>query len=182
MKEKIETLLQLGAEQFVHINGSLMKHLSGTQELLIGWDAPTEVCDAGLYHAIYGPDGLGGNLLSLEQRDQVAQTIGNAAESLVYLYCACDKAFVLPQLGRSAPVVFRDRFTGEEYELSARSLTDFCEILAANELDVCSSSADKSLLHSERTRALLQAFLPHVRARAKACLESVLHDAQLAST
>ncbi|GAL33384.1 hypothetical protein JCM19240_2080 [Vibrio maritimus] len=55
--------------------------------------------DAGLFHAAYGTAGFDDNMVSLSQRHEIAGVIGEEAESLVYLYCSCDREEVFAQFG-----------------------------------------------------------------------------------
>jgi len=74
-----------------HSGRSLYKHLLGTYELLIEWDAPTNLCIAGLFHSIYGTMSFKSNILTLEVRGELQKLIGKEAEKLVYLYCIMDR-------------------------------------------------------------------------------------------
>jgi hypothetical protein len=51
---KLLALKDLGVGEFAHLNGTLEHHLLGTCKLLMEWNNPEYVCDAGLYHAVYG--------------------------------------------------------------------------------------------------------------------------------
>lgn len=148
MNEKLQKLTELGADDFKHISGPMIQHLIGTYNLLRSWGASTMLCDAGLFHAVYGPAGLNGGLLSISRRSEIAGVIGEQAEALVYFYCSCDKTFVLPQIGRETEIMFRDRFTSDEFWISEISLADFCELTVANELDVARGKA-KEVYSSE---------------------------------
>ena len=95
-----------------HIDGVLIDHLFGTQELLKEWNASGALHKAGLYHATYGTSGFNSILISDEKRDEVAQIIGNEAEEIVYLYCACDRDYFWPQIGVAVEPQYKNRFTG----------------------------------------------------------------------
>src|SRR4051812_20950107 len=58
-------LLALGADHFPHVAGSLAPHLSRTAALLQQWGNRPALCLAGLYHAVYGTDGIVGSLVAL---------------------------------------------------------------------------------------------------------------------
>ncbi len=51
-------------------------------------------------------------LMDLSRRFEVATMVGADAETLVYRYASCDRAWVYPRLSAAAQVEFRDRFTG----------------------------------------------------------------------
>jgi hypothetical protein len=138
LDEKFAALASLGAGDFAHINGSLEEHLIGTHARLEAWGAHGVLLDAALFHAAYGTDHFGDNMVSLEQRGRIAEIIGKEAEALVYLYCACDRTYTWPRIGTEDPVRFRDRFADEIIDMPADELRDFCELTVANENDIAS--------------------------------------------
>ncbi|OUS29768.1 hypothetical protein A9Q99_08030 [Gammaproteobacteria bacterium 45_16_T64] len=140
MKSIFQQLQALGVGEFVHLHGSLEMHLRGTYDLLTEWGANTALCEAGLYHAAYSTAGFEGALASHEQRDRVIDIIGEQAEQIVYMYCACDRDVVFSRIGKQQPVFFKDRFTQEEYELSVEQWKQFCELTVANELEISRNS------------------------------------------
>ena len=142
MDKKFKQLSELGAGDFEHIDGVLIDHLVGTQALLKKWNASPILQDAGLYHAAYGTAGFSKNLVSLEQRDMISGIIGKKAEEIVYLYCSCDREYFWPQFSHIDNPVFRNRFTDQQYQLSQRQLLDFCELTAANELEIANNSQE----------------------------------------
>lgn len=129
-------LRALGAAEFAHVHGTLERHLHGTERLLRLWGNREAVCIAGLYHAVYGTDGITGRLVGLDARNAIAEVIGVEAEALAYLYGACDRERYHPRIGTPAQQVFVDRFTATSYAISAPTLRDFCEITVANELEL----------------------------------------------
>jgi hypothetical protein len=143
IKEKMHALKDLGVGEFGHLNGSLESHLSGTYELLMEWNNPEYICDAGLYHAVYGTQpmkrlGIRHKEFSPSDRPKIREIIGEKSEQLVYLYGACDRDYFYPQIG-SPMAVYRDRHTGEARELDPETLKDILEITIANELEICMS-------------------------------------------
>jgi hypothetical protein len=109
---------------------------------LTKWGADPAVQAAGLCHAAYGTGGFDEALLRTTERATLADLIGERAEALVHLYGSCDRDAVYPLLGGDAPVVFRDRFTGDEHTPCDAALRAFVEITAANELDVLAHNED----------------------------------------
>lgn len=135
-------LSALGAGEFIHLDGSLERHLVAVHDLLQSWGADETLCRAGLYHAAYGTAGFTAAMVSPTQRAEIAALIGNDAEQIVYSYCSCDRQFVWPQIGTSDPVGFRDRFTGVVDVIDGPDLTAFCELTCANELEIASGDKD----------------------------------------
>ncbi len=60
---KIKFLVEHNAIGASHSDSTLLNHLAGTRSLLEAWELPQEVCDAGLYHAVYGTESYSKNLL-----------------------------------------------------------------------------------------------------------------------
>lgn len=135
-ERKINELMELGADNIEHLDGSLLNHLKGTYMLLKSWGAEPDLCIAGLYHAVYGTSGFGEIIISQDDRDKIKEIIGEQSERIVYLYCACDRDFFWPQIGIKTNPTFRDRFLGTEYSLSLNELKLFCELTVANELEI----------------------------------------------
>ncbi len=140
LDEKFEALGRLGAGDFGHFNGSLKDHLMGTRDRLESYGADPVLCDAGLFHAAYGTSQYENNIVSLDQRSAIADIIGGEAEAQVYLYCACDRDEFWPKIGVESPLVFRDRFTHESFEINETQLRNFCELTIANENDISSQN------------------------------------------
>jgi hypothetical protein len=141
--KKFSALKDLGVGEFAHLNGDLESHLLGTYELLLEWGNPEHVCDAGLYHAVYGTQplkklGIPHKEYSPSDRPGIREIIGEESEQLVYLYGACDRDYLYPQIGLPG-TLYRDRFTGEKSELPHETLADLLEITMANELEICIS-------------------------------------------
>ena len=128
----------LGADAFAHLNGTLEAHLLGTERLLRRFGNEEAVCLAGLYHAVYGTDGITGALMPPgdEARSSVAALIGDEAESLAYLYGACDRERFHPRIGTPSQRLFADRFVNTSYWIDDMQLRAFCEISVANEVEL----------------------------------------------
>jgi hypothetical protein len=140
-------LQALGAGEFEHLNGSLAAHLHGTESLLREWSASEAVCVAGLYHAVYGTDGYNPALVGVDMRERIAMLLGREAEELAYLYGACNRRAYYPRIGTDSQLVFADRFTNTEYDISNEQLRDLCELILANELEIAQGSAEFRAKH-----------------------------------
>ena len=84
---KFKFLLEQGAGKTKHSGRTLYNHLTGVYSLLYGWGCHPIICDAGLYHSIYGTEYFKPKTLTLEQRPIVREIIGHEAEQLAYLFC-----------------------------------------------------------------------------------------------
>ena len=139
--KKFQILQNLGAADFAHLNGNLLEHLKGTQQLLASWGASQILQDAGLYHAAYGTAGFEECMISINQRTKIKHLLGSEVEEIVYQYCACDRNHFWPQLGIVNDPEFLNRFTGQSFDLSSDLLRDFCELTVANELEIAINSS-----------------------------------------
>ena len=136
MNDKFQELANLGVGDFEHLDGTLIEHLTNTKALLCQWGASLELQDAGLYHAAYGTAGFDENFISINQREKIAKIIGKDAEEIVYQYCACDRQYFFKQFGNTEKLIFKNRFNNEQYHLSGEMLKSFCELTAANEIEI----------------------------------------------
>jgi hypothetical protein len=84
------------ADKVRHSGRTLFDHLCGTHELLREWGNRSDVCDAGLFHSIYGTRHFRHRAWPLDDRKTIVGLIGPEAEELAYLFCTADRprAFV----------------------------------------------------------------------------------------
>jgi hypothetical protein len=147
MDKKFRRLIELGAGEFEHVDGSLIAHLEGTRCLLKEWNASSVLQDAGLYHAAYGTSAFVQHLFELAQRKEVATVIGNEAENIVYHYCACDRDAFFTQFGKVDKPIFYNRITTEKSAISSELLQQLCELSAANETEIAINNPDFVVQH-----------------------------------
>lgn len=176
-EEKFQRLAELGAGDFAHLNGSLEEHFVGVYDLLVEWNAAPTLQDAGLFHAAYGTSGFTDQMVSLDQRHLIADIIGEAAEEIVYLYCSCDRDIFWPRIGVAEPLLFKNRFSDAEFELSPQQLREFCELTAANELQL--AAADPAFADQYRAEFInvFARMTPWLTPQATAFSRSVLQTA-----
>jgi hypothetical protein len=158
-------LAKLGAEELQHLNGSLLSHLQGTYELLKGWGNREELCQAGLYHAVYGTFAFEGSLVDLKKRESIAALIGAEAEKIVYYYGACNRDYFYPRIGRVDEPILLNRFTRQFENISEQMLRDLLELTLANELEII--KRDDAFFAERRVRyeSLFDRFEPFVSVR-----------------
>ena len=173
MNDIFQKLSGLGAGDFDHIDGKLIDHLHGTQKLLREWFASKTLQKAGLYHAAYGTAGFDEVLVSIKQRDKVAQIIGNEAEEIVYLYCSCDRNFYWSQIGLVAVPEFKDRFTGQLFQLGAQQLRDFCELTVANEIEIATDNPSFIVEYGQALYPIFNNMRNYISKSASASVEQV---------
>jgi hypothetical protein len=167
-------LQAMGAGEFVHLNGSLASHLTGTELLLRSWGASEVVCIAGLYHAVYGTDGYNPSLTGLNSRPQIANLLGAEAAEMAYLYGACNRAVFYPRIGGDSQLLFADRFQSSEYAISLEQLKNICELILANELEIASNSVEFKAAYGPRLALLFERMHGLVSERGFATFRKVL--------
>jgi hypothetical protein len=83
---RLELLRGLGYTDLQHDSHvPFMSHLLGTRRLLAAWGERPALCDAGLFHSVYGTE-----YFQPEQsasRDDVIAIIGSEAERIAWLWC-----------------------------------------------------------------------------------------------
>jgi len=162
MNEKFIQLAAFGAGEIEHLDGPFIDHLLGTMNLLKSWSASEVLQNAGLYHAAYGTAGFDEKLTTLERRQEIAKIIGEKSEAIVYLYCACDRDYVWPQIGVVSNVEFKNRFTNQISPIKEQELRDFCDLTVANELEIATDNPafiEKNGEHFYETFERMQPYL-----------------------
>jgi hypothetical protein len=122
-------LLELGIEKVGHTGKTYLAHLVGLYRMMEERGCTPELCRAGMFHSIYGTQVFQGFKLSLEQRQQVCELIGERAERLAYLNCAIDReTFDRAQEQSAPPYRFLDRFENKEVALLREDFDDLSRI------------------------------------------------------
>jgi hypothetical protein len=128
-KRLTDFLLGEGIEQIPHTGKSYLAHLVGVYRLMEAQGCTEEVCQAGMFHSIYGTELFQGFKLPLERRPEVRALIGDRAERLAYLNCAMDRASLdraLEQEGERYTIT--DRLRGEEITLPRGDFDDLSRV------------------------------------------------------
>ncbi len=112
--------------------------------------------------------------MASDQRSKIADIIGNKAEAIVYEYCACDRTVFFPQFGTNAELIYPNRFTDEAYSLSNQMLQYFCELTAANELEIALHNTAFIEQHGACLYDLFQRMTPFLSSAAQQEVERVL--------
>jgi hypothetical protein len=85
--ERLEFLRALGFGDLAHDSHvPFLSHLIGTRRVLAAWDARPALCDAGLFHSVYGTEYF--KPARTPERDAVVAIIGVEAERIAWLWCA----------------------------------------------------------------------------------------------
>jgi len=127
LAEQLEFLRAKGFGAIEHESHvPFLVHLGAVRQLLIDWGAREALCDAGLFHSIYGTEyfdaGIGG-----VDRDEVRAMIGDEAEQIAWLWCTVQRASIDPT--RCSAV---DRHTRATIDLGSRAVADLAELWTAD--------------------------------------------------
>jgi hypothetical protein len=109
--------------------------LLGTRQLLLEWGARPAICDAGLFHSVYGTEHYQPAAIPLSMRAEVRQLIGGEAESLAWLFCTMRRETFDQNLGREAGFSVQQRLTGEWLPLTTTQFHDLVTMTFANTLE-----------------------------------------------
>jgi len=123
-----EFFRQIEADQVSHSDKTYLAHAIGVYNDLRAWGADEDVCNAGLFHSIYGTEIFQSFTLPVTRRDEVRELIGDEAEGLAFWNCFMDRSSFDRHLAGSGPYVLRHRETGEEHELSSEQYEKLCTI------------------------------------------------------
>jgi len=145
-------------------------HALRTAQRLGSWGVSPPLQRAAVAHALY--ERVGPSAPEPLARDRLRREIGSEAERLVYAYGSTDRSFGFPFALRGTRAVHRDRFTGEEEDLSVRDARDLLSLSAASEVDHWLHGPGD--LHDARAR--LESWLPRLPATASANVRALLSD------
>jgi len=135
---KISILKRLGFESVRHTDTTLFHHLINTYLILKSWNVAHYVCNAGLYHSVYGTTyNHHGTKTCSRQRDFIKEIIGEEAENLVYIFCKIDRYGFYSLLldGSPMPFLVRSLEDNRLIKLNKRIVSDLCYLFAANWLE-----------------------------------------------
>jgi hypothetical protein len=128
-KQLTDFLLGLGTEDVAHTGKSYLAHNIGVYRYMKDRGCTEELCQAGLFHSIYGTELFQRFSLPVERRPEVRALVGERAERLAYANCAMDRAsFDRAVTQPAGPYRVRDRLTGEAIELPAEDFDDLCRV------------------------------------------------------
>lgn len=142
-KQKLAFLEQHGARAMGHGGRNLIMHLQGTEGLLLQWGACQDLCDAGLFHSVYGTESFGKNLIPSTLRTQVQEMIGQKAERLAWLFGMLTKGSFYAMLDQKEDYQIQNRYTDEQMKVTNSEYQDLCELSVANWLEQRPGVAEK---------------------------------------
>jgi hypothetical protein len=142
-ERQIAFLRRYGADRTAHSGDLLLAHLLGTRALLRSWEAPPAICDAGLFHSVYGTQSFTGGLVPMLFRPVVRDLIGEEAEALAYLFGIMEASIFLFEVCRNArrfsvsaaPMELPDRISGGLLRISPNQAKGLVNIAIANAVE-----------------------------------------------
>lgn len=139
-----------------HSGERLLDHLVATHDLLASWGARPALCDAALYHSVYGTQFLDEELLGSDERDQVRARIGDEAEALAWLWHAVRRESLAGNLSREDDLQIECQ-DGAVVGISRRQFEDLVNLMIADAVEQLPRRQPENV---ERQRGWLTPFLP----------------------
>lgn len=116
-----------------HSGADLAAHLIGTRALLRSWGAREPLCQAGLFHSVFGTEMFPVEAPPTTLRAEVRALIGAEAERLAWLFGQVDRASFTHQVTGAGPCV--SRHSRAPLELSDLDLADLANLYTANAVE-----------------------------------------------
>ncbi|WP_427854356.1 DUF6817 domain-containing protein [Leptospira tipperaryensis] len=171
----LDRLRTLNAEKFEHIHGDLLTHLVGTFRILADWGSPETLCNAGLYHAVYGTFAYQNPLIGTEARTEIQEIIGEKSETLVFLYGSCDRGYFYSQFGKNETIKHKNWMTKEIRILTRKETEDLCELTAANELELALTNDSFLVQYGDELKSLFERMSSYLSENAISECRKVFH-------
>ncbi len=89
--ELVAWLQRHEADKTKHSGRSLLEHLIKTYDILKAAGQSEDVCNAGLFHSVYGTSQFKTKTLTFDDRDIVRGLIGDHSENVAYLFCRLNR-------------------------------------------------------------------------------------------
>jgi hypothetical protein len=164
MDERIAFLHAHGAATAGHGVRTLIEHLQGVSDLLVAYGARPALCDAGLFHSVYGTESYQQQTIPDDLRPQVINLIGAEAERLARLFGVMEKESFYALLDAGEGEISH-RQTGARIPLSRGDFRDLCELTVANWLEQRPRAAERfQRLREDEFRRMLPLLQPGSRA------------------
>src|SRR5205814_2363153 len=112
LDKRVHFLRAENIQALEHSERGLLDHLLGTRQLLVAWGSRPALCDAGLFHSVYGTEGYRWAALPLSGRTELQELIGREAESLAWLFCVMRRDTLVANLGRREGFAVGHRLDG----------------------------------------------------------------------
>ncbi len=135
LENRLRFLRKANTEGMPHSDRGLLDHLLGTRQLLVEWESRPALCDAGLFHSVYGTEYYELQAVPLTMRDEVQQLIGDEAESLAWLFCMIRRESLYENPGPEGGFRVQHRLTDQWLPLTRIQFQDLLTLNIANCLE-----------------------------------------------
>jgi len=158
-EEKLQFLKSHGANSVDHSSADLLSHLQGVKTLLTTWQARLAVCDAGLFHSVYGTEVFTAVLIPHDLRPKVKALIGEEAEELAYLFGVMDRLSFYDNLFEPGKWLIECRLSGMLVAITEGQFRDLCDLVVANWLEQRSRFTAEDQFSKKREFQLMRGYL-----------------------
>jgi len=86
-KDLTNFIISLGAADIAHTKKTYLAHAIGVYNDMKAWGAGEALCNAALFHSIYGTQGFQDFALPLSRQDELRALIGEHAEKIAFANC-----------------------------------------------------------------------------------------------
>jgi hypothetical protein len=156
LERRLDFLRTAGAERVEHSGENLLDHLLATRDVLAGWGARAALCDAALFHSVYGTQFLGDGIVGADQRHRVRELIGDEAEAVAWLWHSVRRESLRENLERDAD--FRIECADDTVApISRQQFLDLVNLMIADAVEQLPRRGPESV---ERQQGWLTPFLP----------------------
>lgn len=129
----LKFLLLAGADKYAHTGSTLLDHLTGVHELLADWGAAPSICEAGLFHSVYGTGEHTPRLVS--SRSEVRTLIGMEAEQLAFCFAHLDRQSFLEGIINKRPLTPIIKSKNRLRPVAPEGWRALSELFAANAIE-----------------------------------------------
>jgi hypothetical protein len=172
LKAGKELLVALGCGSIRHSGETLLSHMLGTHDLLRTWEAPENLCLAGLFHSVYGTEAFPASSASNIRREVIRDTIGPEAERIAWIFGMMKQArfWRIIRSCQGRPLDRRgytliDRLTNHDLHCTAYEFTLLANLTMANALEQAARLPERYGVEKCRLLALLVPYvMPHAAA------------------
>lgn len=155
LEARIEFLRAVGTESMQHSDRGLLSHLVETRGLLERWGARPALCDAGLFHSVYGTEVYKLTTIPVSMRGRVQEVIGPEAEAVAWLFCVMKRETLKDNLKRETDLGVGSHLTGERLAITREQFSDLTNLMFANTLEVVGRLSVKNKNHRDAVRELI---------------------------
>ncbi|MFX0592797.1 DUF6817 domain-containing protein [Melissospora conviva] len=175
-EEKLAFLASHGVAELAHSDADLLAHLRGVHDLLAEWGSRSALCDAGLFHSVYGTEIFPTGAIPHEMRPAVRELIGEEAEVLAYLFGTVTRNALFDAAFDGPPFLLEDR-SGGCVAVTAGQYADLAALTVANWLEQRPRFAEATRFSRAREFDAMRRYLPD---SVRAALEQAYGFAPLA--